>query len=130
MERKNYHMTWTDRLNIEKLFNSGASYRALSKRLGFAVSSLHTEVRRGLYDHLDGATWKTVKKYSAKIAQDDADWQATIKGTPVKLGNNYDYAKTVADRILSGESPDQIVGSLKASNKWTVSTPTLYRYID
>jgi len=130
VERKNYRITWTDRLNIEKLFNSGASYRAISKRLGFSVSSVYVEIQRGLHDHLDGRTWKMIKKYSAKIAQDDADWQATIKGCPIKLGSNHAYAKAVADRILSGESPDQIVGSLRLLNQWTVSTPILYRYID
>ena len=123
-------MTWTDRLNIEKLFNSGLSYRVIASRLGFAVSSVHYEIRRGLYDHLDGSTWKTVKRYSADIAQDDADWQATAKGGPVKLGRNHVYAETVANRIRSGESPDQIVGSFRREEKWTVSTSTLYRYID
>lgn len=130
MTKKHFRMTWTDRLYIEKLFNSGASYRAIAEKTGFAVSSVYREVQRGLYDHLDGSTWKTVKRYSAQIAEDDAEWQATIKGCPVKLGHNHAYAKVVSERILSGESPDQIAGDLKNRNEWTVSTSTLYRYID
>ena len=130
MTKKHFRMTWTDRLYIEKLFNSGASYRAIAEKTGFAVSSVYREVQRGLYDHLDGSTWKTVKRYSAQIAEDDAEWQATIKGCPVKLGHNHAYAKAVSERILSGESPDQIAGDLKSRNEWTVSTSTLYRYID
>ncbi len=123
-------MTWTDRLNIEKLYNRGAPYRVISEKTGFSISAIHYEIHRGLYDHLDGKTWITVKRYSAQIAQDDADWQATVKGCPVKLGHNHTYAKDIAVRIRSGESPDQIVGDLKRQEKWTVSTPTLYRYID
>lgn len=130
MTKKHFRMTWTDRLYIEKLFNSGASYRAIAEKTGFAVSSVYREVQRGLCDHLDGSTWMTVKRYSAQIAEDDAEWQATIKGCPVKLGHNYAYAKAVSERILSGESPDQIAGDLKNRNEWTVSTSTLYRYID
>lgn len=130
MTKKKARMTWTDRLNIEKLFNSGASYRAIARKIGFAVSSVYNEIQRGLYDHLDGFTWITCKRYSAQIAQEDADWQATSKGCPVKLGNHHDYAKAISERILSGESPDQIVGSMKLKKEWTVSTPTLYRYID
>lgn len=129
-EKKYSRMTWTDRLNIEKLFNAGASYRAMSRKLGFSVSSLHYEVQRGLYDHLDSKTWNILKRYSATIAQDDADWQASAKGGVVKLGHNHAYARTVAARILSGESPDQIVGDFQAQDQWTVSTTTLYRYID
>lgn len=123
-------MTYTDRLVIEKLYNAKASYRQIAKATGFAVSSVYREVQRGLYLHRDGDTWKDIPKYSATIAQDDADWQSTARCGTVKLGHNYAYANEVSDRIRNGESPDQIVGQLRKSNQWTVSTTTLYRYID
>jgi len=123
-------MTWTDRLIIEKHFNAGASYRTIAQITGFTVGAVFREVQRGLYDHLDGGTYLTVKRYSAQIADDDAQFQATSRCGVVKLGHNYDFAQTVSSRILSGESPDAIVGTLKASGDWTVSTTTLYRYID
>lgn len=123
-------MTWTTRLQIEKLFNSGASYRQIARYISFSVSSVYAEIQRGLYDHLDGATWETVKRYSAQIADDDASWQATSRGCPVKLGKNHVYASLVSVRIRAGESPDQIVGDLRRRGEWTVSTTTLYRYID
>ena len=123
-------MTWNDRLSIEKLYNSGASYRKIAREISFAVSSVYREVQRGLYDHLDSSAWKTINRYSAQVAQDDADWQATAKGRPLKIGKRHDYAELISRRILSGESPDQIVGNLRAEKIWTVSTPTLYRYID
>lgn len=128
-ERKYRRMTWTDRLNIEKLCKQGASYSAIARKLGFAVSSVYYEIQRGLCEQRDGKTWKTYEAYSATIAQDDADWQASAKGYTVKLGHNHAYARTVSARIRSGESPDQIVGDLRSRNEWTVSTPTLYRYI-
>ena len=64
-------LTWIDRLRIEKLYNSGSTYRAIASALGRSVSCIHREVKRGLYDHLDGATWLTVKRYSAQIAQEN-----------------------------------------------------------
>ena len=123
-------MTYTDRLVIEKLYNSGHSLRAIANITGFHNSSIYYEIKRGLYDHLDGDTWCYVKRYSATIAQENADFQATAKGQSIKLDKHYDYAYTVAERIKNGDSPDSIVGDLKRQNKWTVSTPTLYRYID
>ena len=129
-EKKYSRMTWTDRLNIEKLCKQGASYSTIARKLGFAVSSVYYEIQRGLCEQRDGKTWKTYEAYSATIAQDDADWQATARGCPIKLGRNHAYARTVAARILSGESPDAIVGTMRAREEWTVSTPTLYRYID
>lgn len=124
------HLTWTDRLLIEKFYNSGLSQRAIARRLGFSSSSISVEVRRGLYDHLNGDTWLTEKRYSAQLAQDVSDWNATAKGCPIKLGANHDYAATVANRIKKGESPDSITGDMKRKGLWTVSTTTLYRYID
>lgn len=128
--KKYRRMTWTDRLIIERLYNSGASYPAISRKVGFSVSSVYAEVQRGLYDHLNGRTWEVVKRYSAQIADDAARWSATSKGRPVKLGSRYDYVQHVASRIHGGESPDAIVGDLRKKGEWTVSTNTLYRYID
>ena len=41
-------MTKTDRLIIERLYNNGAFYCSISSMIGFAVSSIHTEIRHGL----------------------------------------------------------------------------------
>ena len=128
--RKYRRMTYTDRLIIERLYNSGCSYRAIAKKTGFAVSSIHYEVKRGIYLHRDGETWKDIPRYSATIADDDAKWQATSKGGILKIDKRHDYAYLVSQRIKQGESPDQIAGDLKRRNEWTVSAPTLYRYID
>lgn len=127
---KYHRMTWTDRLIIESLFNSGSSRRVIAKRIGKAPSSVSVEINHGLYLHRDGSTWKDIERYSAQIAQDHADWQATSKGTNIKLDKRHDYAAHVADQIKRGKSPDQITGTLRKQGKWTVSTSTLYRYID
>lgn len=123
-------MTWTDRLTIERSYNKGASFRAVAAEVGFAVSSVYAEIQHGLYPHMGAETTRRPYHYSAQIAQDYADWQATAKGTPIKLDHDHAYANYVSDQIQQGRSPDHITGTLKKSGKWTVSTPTLYRYID
>ena len=129
-ERKYRRMTWTDRLKIEALYNAGHSYRFIAHETGFTPAAVHREVKHGLYDHLDGRTWLYVKRYSATIAQEYADHQATSKGTPIKLDKRHDYAGYVAAEIQAGNSPDVIVNRLEKQGRWTVSTTTLYRYID
>jgi len=123
-------LTWSDRLVIERLFNNGRSRHFIAKEMSRSISSISDEVKHGMYDHLDGETWLTVQKYSAQIAQDYTDWQATAKGVTIKLDKRHDYAAHVAEQIQKGRSPDQITGRLRREGKWTVSTPTLYRYID
>lgn len=128
--KKYRRLTWTDRLKIEALYNAGHTYRFISASLGFAVSSIHAEIQHGLYPHMGAELTRRPLHYSAQIAQDYADAQATSKGVEIKLGHNYAYAQTVAEFVSMGFSLDSIVGRLRKEGRWTVSTPTLYRYVD
>lgn len=128
--RKYRRLTWTDRLRIDALYNAGHSLRFIAKQLGFSVSSIHAEIQHGLYEHMGAELSKRPYHYSAQIAQDYADFQQSVKGAPVKLGFHYDFAHFVAEQIQQGYSPDVIVHSLRKMGIWTVSTTTLYRYIE
>ena len=123
-------MTWVDRLKIEALYNTNHTYQYIAKATGFAVSSIHREVQHGLYPHMGAELTRRPMRYSAQIAQDYADAQATSHGVAIKLGHNYAYAQAVSQMISMGCSPDVIVSTFKRKGEWTVSTPTLYRYID
>jgi len=127
--RKYKRLTWDDRLRVEALYNAGHTYRFIADQTGFTPAAICYEVKRGLYTHLDCITYEYVKRYSATIAHEDALFQATSKGQQIKLGKRYDYAHEVSTRIKAGESPDIIVGTKRKKGEWTVSTPTLYRYI-
>lgn len=124
------HLDWSDRLRIESLYNTGHTCLYIAKYLGFSPSSIYREVKHGLYEHLGAETTKRPYHYSAQIAQDYADYQATSKGSEIKLGKNYAYAKEVAAQIKQGVSIDTIVNVKKQKGQWTVSTTTLYRYVD
>lgn len=115
-------MTWDDRVKIETLYNMGHTLHTIAKQTGFAVSSIHYEIKRG--------QTKRNHRYSAHRAHKNAVANATAKGHIPKLVNNLPYAEYVARKIRNGESPDVITGRLRKQGKWTVSTPTLYRYID
>lgn len=128
--KKYRRMSWTDRLRVEALYNAAHSFRSIARETGFSLSSVYAEVQHDLYPHLGAECTRRPLHYSAQIAQDYADQQASAKGPPIKLGRNFAYAELVAREIGIGRSPDVIVGSLRKKNQWTVSTRTLYRYID
>ena len=128
--RKFRHLDWSDRLKIEALYNSGHSCYFIAKHLGFAPSSITREVKHGLYPHMGAECTKRPYHYSAQIAQEYAEFQSSGKGIDIKLGNNHAYAAEVAQLVKQGLSIDIIVNSKKRRGKWTVSTSTLYRYID
>lgn len=128
-ERKYRRITWTERLIIEKQYNNGATYSSIARLLHRCVSSIRYEIKKGMYFHRDSRTWKDIPRYSADAAQTKTDWESTSKGQILKLGNNHKYAKYVSTQIKAGHSPETIVHTLRMRNEWTVSVPTLYRYI-
>lgn len=128
--KKYRRLDWNDRLLIEKLYNRGCSCPQIANILCFSSSSIYREVKRGLYPHLGAETTRRSFRYSAQIAQDYADFYATTKGPEIKLGNNYGFAADVAQQVMHGISIDIIVNRKKKAREWTVSTTTLYRYID
>lgn len=128
--KKYRRIDWNDRLLIEKLYNRGRSCPQIAHILCFSPSSIYREVKRGLYPHLGAETTCRPFHYSAQIAQDHADFYATTKGPEIKLGNNYGFAADVAQQVMHGISIDIIVNRKKKAREWTVSTTTLYRYID
>lgn len=128
--KKYRRIDWNDRLLIEKLYNKNRTCSYIAQILGFSASSVYREVKHGLYPHLGAETTRRPFRYSAQIAQDYADYHATSKGTQIKLGNNYGFAADVAQQVKHGISIDIIVNQKKRVKEWTVSTSTLYRYID
>ena len=128
--KKYRRLDWSDRLCIEAMYNNGNSCVCIARYLGFAPSSIYREIKHGLYEHLGAETTKRPWRYSAQIAQDYTDYQATSKGADIKLSNNYSYADEIAQKVRQGVSVDTIVNIKKRNGEWTVSTTTLYRYID
>lgn len=128
--KKYRRLDWSDRLRIEALYNTGNSCSMIARHLGFAPSSIYREVKHGLYEHMGAETTKRPWRYSAQIAQEYADYQSTAKGMDIKLGTNHDYAREIAQKVKLGISIDTIVNVKKRNGQWTVSTTTLYRYID
>lgn len=128
--RKYKRLTYTDRLKIESLYNSGVSCRAIAHTLGYTPSTICNEIKKALYPHMGAELSKRPYHYSATIGQQKADYARTACCMDIKLSNHYDYAAFVAREIKRGVSVDVIVNTLKKHGNWTVSTTTLYRYID
>lgn len=128
---KHRYLTYTDRLKIETLYNRHVPKKEIAAEIGCCLKTIYNEIKRGLYDHLDGGTWLYDKRYSADIAQQDFKWKQSAKGRPLALGHNYEFASVVREYIAVRRfAPDIVVNILRAAGSFTVSTQTLYRYID
>lgn len=117
---------------LEALYNARVPVKQIALELGYTVSGIYHELKRGLYMHRN-TDWTETKKYSADKAQLSADVANTAKGAPLKLGNDHEFAKFVEDMVLSGYSPNAILMYIKDHGlkfKTKVCRVTLYSYID
>lgn len=125
-------LTYTDRVRLEVLYNSGKTPREISLLLHKHISTIYREIKRGIYDHLN-PDYTYSRKYSANLAQRSADYNATAKGLDLKISNDFEYLEFIEGLILNGFSPDAALGFIRNNDlhfSTTVCTTTLYKYID
>ena len=128
------HLTYKDRVCLEALYKQGKSRPYMASFLGVSERTIYYELKRGYYERLDGATWKTYLSYSADIAQADYDEKQTYKSRPLKLGKNWDFVAYIEQKIgYEKYSPRAALAEIRESGLdfgLDVSHSTLYAWID
>ena len=129
-------LTNYDRLVIEAYYNAGYSQIEIAAVLGVHRSTICRELRKGMYEHLN-TNYTTRKAYSSNLAQDYTDFQATSKGKELKIADDHDLASFLEEKIAHDKySPDAVLHLISSDPvlskrfKVSISTTTLYRYID
>jgi len=126
------HLTLTDRLIIETMIKQKRTPVEISKRLGVHRSTIYRELNKGFYYHTN-SDLTVINAYSSDIAQKKYNINIRAKGQDLKIGNDYEYAYYIENKILNDKySPDAVLGEIKAKGiifKTTICTSTLYSYI-
>lgn len=140
-KKKEKHLKFPDRLKIENLLranrllpkNKQMTRVEMAEIIGCGLSSLYRELRRGKVTLKDSG-WKDYNSYSAHVAQEDYNLQATNKGPDIKLQNDYQFVEYIEKKILEEKwSPDAIIMDLEKNGNpfdTEISTRTLYYYIE
>lgn len=136
------NLTFTQRLQIEALFNAKFSKKDIAKHIGVCLRTIQRELRRGEYEHLykrNNPWWHTSKcrkvtKYSAQIAQDKYKIKCTARGRPLKIGNDHELINYINNRVKNENiTPHAVWGDIKHKQipfKTQISKTTLYNYMD
>lgn len=135
MERKKYkHLTWTQRLTIENYLKIKMPIKEIAERISVHISTVYREIKRGRYEHINGATWISEDRYSPDISEKRYRDNLAAKGSPIKLGNDYELAEYIENRICDDRlSPAAVLGEIKHKKlpfKTSICTATLYSYIE
>ena len=127
------HLTWTDRLKIEKALKEGLKPCKIADRLHVHNTTIYREIKRGTYTHLN-SDLTTEERYSPEIAQQRYEENLKAKGGDLKIGNDYELAAFIEKKIgEEGYSPAAVVGEIKRLGltfKTEISEKTIYNYID
>jgi len=127
------HLSVTDRIRLEEKIKAGKSVKTAAEELGFHISTIYRELKRGTYEHLN-SDYTTEIRYSPDIADEKYRINMKAKGAPIKLGNDYALAEYIETKIADEKySPGAVLGEIKRLGlqfSVTLSKPTLYRYIE
>ena len=127
------HLTWTDRLKIEKALKEGLKPCKIADRLHVHNTTIYRELKRGTYTHLN-SDLTTEERYSPEIAQQRYEEHLKAKGGELKIGNDYELAAFIEKKIgEEGYSPAAVIGEIKRLGltfKTEISEKTIYNYID
>ena len=127
------HLTWIDRLHIEKWLGEGLKPKDIAGKLRVHVSTVYNELHRGEYERLEGTTWELVQAYSPDIAEKKYQAHLRDKGPALKIGKDYELATYIETTIIDKEcSPAAVFGYAQQEGRQfqtSVSVQTVYNYI-
>lgn len=128
------NLTYTQRLQIETLYNAKYKVKYIAKQLDLHISTIYYELKRGQYKRLNGSTWEYYKSYSAQIAQQKYEMNCSAKGRPLKIGSDFEFVNYIENRVKKDKiSACAVLGQIKYKKlqfKTIISKTTLYRYIE
>lgn len=125
------HFTYNDRLQLEVLLKAKHTPQEIADILGFHVSTIYREKKRGQFEALN-SDLTTEIRYSPDIAQEYMNGVLSAKGAELKIGNEKEFADRIEDIIINeGYSPAAALAKVKEEGiDFTVCVTTLYSYID
>lgn len=125
-------LTRDDRLRIEAMYKLKTPVSIMADTIGCNRSTIYRELPSGMYSKRN-TDYTYTQTYSADIAQKAHDEKAALKGAPLKIGNDIEFANYIEEQILQKKySPDVILGRIRREKRQfrtTICTSTLYSYI-
>jgi IS30 family transposase len=127
--RRNKHLNWEERIQIETLQREGYSSAQIGERIGRPERTIRRELGRGWVTHRTGR-YSAEERYSADRGQTVYEKRMRSKGRRSKA------SPALAEHlhlhiVVHKHSPDVVADGMKAENlDYAVCTKTIYNHID
>lgn len=133
-KKKGGHLTWNDRLTIEKMLRDGYSKPQIARYLGVHHSTIYDECKRGRVDGLLDREYRQYSAYSPEAGRDYHKRAVKNMEKGLKIGKDHALASWLVDKISSGYSPSAACALMGKTPETTFSCTlcrqTVYKYID
>ena len=127
------HLTWSDRLIIEKMLKEGYSKPQIARYLGVHHSTIYDEVKRGEVELIDSEL-RPYKTYAPEKAEQYHELKKKNMEKSLKIGDDQELADFIIERISDGFSPAAVCSLLGSTDETTfsctLSKNTVYNYIE
>ena len=82
-----HHLTWNDRLTIEKMLKVRTAKAKIAEALGVSVRTIYYEIKRGMCTQRN-TDYTVEERYCAEVAERAYREHLKAKGPDLKIGNN------------------------------------------
>ncbi|MBS6799180.1 MAG: IS30 family transposase [Firmicutes bacterium] len=109
------HLTWNDRLVIERMMKKKINKEIIAEAVGCSLRTVYNEIKRAQYQHLND-DWSVEYRYSPDIAQAKYEKGLRKKGCRPKLLYDKKLLQYISDMIICLEySPEAILLYIKTN---------------
>lgn len=116
MKKKYRHLTWEDRLYLERLTKQKYSKREIAGIIGCSLATIYNELKRVAYEHLK-SDLTTEVRYSPQKAYITYKAYLKQKGRTPKLEADPELRKYISDMIKGQNfSPEAVLFEIRANN--------------
>ena len=128
-DRRNKHLNWEERIQIETLQREGFSEKAIGERVGRPARTIQRELMRGWVTHKTGK-YSAEERYSATRGQTVYKECMRSKGRKLKLTPA--LAEHLKEHIIEHRRSPEVAAALMKTNGFehAVCFKTIYNHID
>ena len=93
------HLSWNDRLTIDRMLREGFKVADISKAIGFCRATIYNEIKRSRYIHTNSDLTEE-ERYNPEGAQERYEFLLSKKGSAPKAADNDKWLACIGELIL------------------------------
>lgn len=113
-----HHLTWNDRLTLEKMLKAKCTKAAIAEALGVCIKTVYNEINRGLCVQ-QTSDYTFEERYCPDVAERKYREHLKDKGPDLKIGHDYAFVEFVERKIIDEQfSPGAVLAVIREGQQF------------